>query len=719
MTGGREGAAGAAGRVIWLLALLALVCWPAGGAHAQGDARPPERAESSEEALRIDVHRLDGIVPAGADVTLDGWVHHGGAQTVDDARVQAALHVATRTREDFQRAMETRDAERETLGDVVLRATQDLGDLEPGGSARLALTVPAIDLDLAAGVYPLRLSVVAGGQVRATTTTSVVVPPSEVTGPMGVSVLVPFAAPVPALGTSEALADDLGAAGALGGVVAEVRAARGLEIGLAVDALTARRVADVAALAAAPSDTVAPDDVAAQPVVRRADALTAALRAAASDPHVRLVRMPYGSADLVALQRAGLPGEVSRHVVDAAGWVEEVTGLQPPTAVVWPSDGLDEATLATVLATGADSVVLDAANLASARADTVAEDDLDHPLRPLLPAGSGATALVPDPVISEFLRAADEGPELAAQRIAGELAAAWFAQPDAPDRALLAGPSTPQQPLPQGLLTALSRRVEATDLFAPVSLDALREQPAAQGSPAEVTYPAQARIRELPEGYLEELLAARVTLGSLAAMLVADPDTPGAYDQLLLRAASVHHRGEKSPQGVALMEAVVNAADDVRAEVQVRPGAPVTLTAVEGELPVALRSDAQVPLRVRVHLLGARFQNLGPEEQLVDLPPGETVVVAFRVRATSPGGTSPVRIEVRDPEGLDVISSSTMVVRSTAASPLTIAAVGGAAAFLAVWWVRDTRRRRRAGGGRPRPHRRGPSSVARSSRALH
>src|SRR5699024_7856314 len=131
---------------------------------------------------------------------------------------------------------------------------------------------------------------------------------------------------------------------------------------------------------------------------------------------------------------------------------------------------------------------------------------------------------------------------------------------------------------------------------------------------------------------------------------------------------------------------------------------PITLTATEDEIPVAVRSDADVPLQVQVSVIGSRFQVMDDPDRTITLQPNDTALLSYRVRATSAGGTSPIRLVVTDPDGVHTIATGNVVVRSAAASPVALTVASGALLFLSVWWIQDVRKRRR-------PTRTGTSSA--------
>ena len=67
------------------------------------------------------------------------------------------------------------------------------------------------------------------------------------------------------------------------------------------------------------------------------------------------------------------------------------------------------------------------------------------------------------------------------------------------------------------------------------------------------------------------------------------------------------------------------------------------------------------------------------------------VPVTTRARATFP-----MVIEIRTPDGKEVLATSKVTIRSTALSGVGIALTIGAALTLVVWWFRHAHKRRRA-----------------------
>ncbi|MDQ3973825.1 MAG: DUF6049 family protein, partial [Actinomycetota bacterium] len=438
------------------------------------------------------------------------------------------------------------------------------------------------------------------------------------------------------------------------------------------------------------------------PPAREAAAFLQQARQVASGPQVQQLALPYGPADLVALVRGGMTSEAARHISEGRVASERLTGDRPEQGLLWPPDGLDPPTLDEAVGVGIHAVILSEGQL-----DIPVERSLPFSPSPVrrLRSGTGASVhvLVPDPWIEQLLASsADEGPALAAQRILAETAAVYFERPNASAaRGLLLAPPQVWAP-PPGMLELLVADLAQAPWVRPTTVGELVDTVRASSEPLTLDYPSAARERELDSGYVDGLRAARSGLGALTDLLTGTDPTPGHFDRLLLTAASVHYRSPPlQREGRAMIRTVADAAAQLYGSVTVAGGLPVTMTSVEGPVPVTLRNAAGVPLRVQVRLDSTRFAFPDGAVQTADVEPLSTATLTFRARALTPGGTSPLRVIVHDAVGERTLTTGTVVVRSTAYSPVALVLTGGAGLFLLAWWLRDVRRRlgERAGAG--------------------
>jgi hypothetical protein len=682
-----------------LLLLCALLVGASPAAVAQPDGGGPARATAAE-APQLRVVDFTGVLRPGDDVAIRVTVRNPGPGATDGLRVLATVHRKTFSRYDFEQAVDAG-----AVGSLWDSFAVDVGLVPSGGIREVELGRTASELGFSRpddryGVYPLRLELQRDGEVLDRVTTSVVLAPASVDQPVRTAVLVGVDhAPGRLADGSFAprLPDAVRPGGRLDLIARELDATR-FPVTVATSGYLLDQLADIADGYIATDAGRRVEIGAEQRPARHADEFLVRLGSVIGRTGVEQLALPYGPADLVALVRAGLAQEAVRHVTEGAASVERLTGSRPTPGILWPPDGLDVPTLAQ--ASGAvDTVVLPERYLAV----PAGSDLTPSPVRRLRTAtGSEATVIVPDPFLDQALRGrpSGEGAAVDAQRILAETAVVYFERPFAPARrGLLLAPPQDFEPQPEVLSTLLNG-LAAAPWIDPVPLSQLERGVERADEPVRLRYPPASRRRELPPEYLDRVGQARGALGSLALVLPADDSTPGRYDALLLEASSVWYRYPTlQGEGGARVDTVLATADGVSSAVTVLEGPPVTLTSVdEGQIPVTLVSTAAVPLRVRVRIAPtAKFAFTDGAQADLVLPPGpEPTTISFATRTLIPGGTAPIEVVVEDPEGVRVLTAGTVVVRSTANSPVALLVTGGAGVFLLVWWVRDILRRRRA-----------------------
>lgn len=704
-----------------LLLLAALVLAPAPVSAQTGPGESP--APGADDRPRLAVEELTGTLRPDGTFRLVATVSNPTAEVLDELSVVATFQRRTTTRLDYQRAVDVGDRRRSTAA----RLTAELDPVAAGAGVPVEFSSSVADLGLSAerlaGVYPLRLELQRDGAPLDEVRTSVVALPELVGEPVRTALLVPLDSPVGLLpdGTvdGDPLAGGLQVAGRLPALADVLAAAPEMAFTVATSALVLEEVERAAegytAVDRAGTVEVPPGS----PPARRAARLLDDVRTVLARPEIEQVALPYASADLVALARNDQQEAARQAIVSRVLSAERVTDDRPAPGVLWPPDGLDPATLEQAVAAGIDTVVLDPANLDTGAPNAAALSP--SPVRRLDADGERVTALVADPWLSGVLAAGqpaiapgaadappDATPAVAAQRILAETAALYFERPFAPEtRGLLLAPPQLWNPAPE-TLEALLQGLAAAPWLRPVTVPQLAAELAPDAERGTLVYPSAAAERELDAGYVEALGEAAGAVAQLRNVLAADETTPARADRLLRAAMSLHYRGGRERIGRALVEAVIQTAGTVFGSLEVIPGPQVTLTNRSGQVPVTVRSTAQVPVRVEVRVQSLRFEfdDQGISEPIV-LGPGQERLVVFTAEALTVGATTPITVRVTDVGGAQVLATGQVVVRSTAYSVTALAITAGAGLFLAVWWVRDARRR----------HRRSPEPATRRSAA--
>lgn len=114
----------------------------------------------------------------------------------------------------------------------------------------------------------------------------------------------------------------------------------------------------------------------------------------------------------------------------------------------------------------------------------------------------------------------------------------------------------------------------------------------------------------------------------------------------------------------------------------------LTLTAVEGPLPLTIRNRAASSRLVLLEFIGDRVA-VAEDGETLTIPPGETTLeLTAEARAL---GVSTVEVIARTPDGTRVLATTRYQIRSTAVPGLGWAISGTALLFLLLWWFRNSR----------------------------
>lgn len=364
-----------------------------------------------------------------------------------------------------------------------------------------------------------------------------------------------------------------------------------------------------------------------------------------------VVATPYAQADLGALYRVGDPRLSAAATTTAADIVDRILRITSIRGTTILGDGPLSAPALELLNTQGLTVAIAAATTTDAAEGTPFTPDLTTRrlssqvvVAPFDPAVGGALAGVgTDPGVPTYL-----GPALSvpvdhdspvARRQDAVAAMLWRTlQPDVEPRAQILLPPLKWSPQPddaRAILTALANAVRA-GLATPRPLEeVIRESATAQ--PVEPTLPT-----EIPGGFDADVVAgitAEVSrLWGLTTALTTDTRTgltglayTAPLREDMLRALSQIEppdtRNDTARQRLAVVGATIG--DLFGAVTIVNPGDSYTLATENSALPLALRNDLAIPIRVRLQ---------------VDAPPGMTVTDVGEQEL--PPGYLPLRVPV-------------------------------------------------------------------------
>ena len=671
-----------------LAAVLALLAAPAAaGAQTQQTAAP---------SLEVVLTSISPATPLAYRVA----VRNRGQTAVGNLVVTARLG----------RPVDTRSALATVVANPAsVAATRPLDEFRPavaevaaGAIIKLEsrrVPLPAGLADQRVGVVlPLVVTVAAqspGGQVSDSLTTFVVHLPPQVPKPLRAALLVPVREPThrnPAGDfIDDGLAKLLARGGSLSAVAAELASDDAPATTMVVDAML---VEEATAMAGGwrlrqkdgKRTTIGPGDPRSQDAAR----FLQLLKKAASDHPP--AAFPFGNADLPALVWAGGGARAANAVGRGRDLLTQGLGTPPDTRLAWPVDGaVDGALLATLEQTGSDVVVLDPRHLPAPPSAVTQNATVDLPGGP-----EPQRALVGDAVLSGALgdpRAATAPAEWA-QRVLAETAVAWLERPNSSDpRGILLAPPQGWRPtgaffrsLVRGLGQAPWLRLQpATTLAADVP------QGPAEGERRLATVTSADVAAGLPRKYLKLVEDTRSDLDSFLRA-VGSNFTPasGSFQRDLLVAESSDWRADEiRSRGRGYIGAVTSGIRSVYRRVHVGT-TPVTLTARRGTIPVTVTNDSNERITVVLRLTSPKVDLPRASDPFVLEPRRRTTqLLPVGTRAT---GTFPIQVDVRTPDGRELIASGEIRLISTAFNRVALALTGGAVGVLLLWWRFGRRR---------------------------
>lgn len=412
---------------------------------------------------------------------------------------------------------------------------------------------------------------------------------------------------------------------------------------------------------------------------------------------------PYAQADLDALHRIGDPRLSAAATGEAADIVDKILGIASTRGATVLGDGPLTASAAALLGDQQPTVAIAPGEAGEdATADVAARRvSARVVLAPFDPAVGAALAGVgTDPSTPTYLDPAlaipldHESP--AARRQDAVAAMMWRAlSPEVQPRGQILLPPLKWSPQPEDartILTALANAMRA-GLATPRPLTAVIAESAATGPPGQsgLELPTEAPGR-FDDGVIDTIRAAADREGGLTTALATDPRTGLTGPQYtaplredMLRALSQTEpaaaRNAVARQRLAVVSATIG--DLFRAVTIVNPGDSYTLATERSALPLALRNDLAVPIRVRLHFEvppGMTVTDIGEQE----IPPGYLPLrVPVELHVTQ---RVAVDVTLRTPDGLLLGAPVRLAVHSNAYGRLlfAITLAGGAALVLLV-----------------------------------
>ena len=413
----------------------------------------------------------------------------------------------------------------------------------------------------------------------------------------------------------------------------------------------------------------------------------------AASRHVRLGLMPYGTPSLPSLVASGLPGDVNVHLDAGLDETERILGVRPdPSVVRPPASGIDATTLDLLANRGIGTLILDAGTV------VLPEQPLGFapPAEVSLDAGEDAriAGLAPDPAIAGTLATigAGDDPVLAAHVVLGELAAIWQEAPGTERTLAVALTEVSTAVLPVGFYGPFVEGIGAAPWLRTRGAATIAGDLTGDGATATLAPQIGATF---PSDYVQALRESRRRVRILATMLVADDGQTDRLRRLLLLAESAAFLGDADlTRGRGFIDQVDGDASSLLGSIRPLEGQQVTLTSSRSVVPIQLENIAPQPIRATVRIVSQHLTE--PVQTDLTLDAGERRVLTFDVSLRS-SGRFPLQVEIVAPGG-EVVSTTSLFVRSTELNRQALAIVVGAALVLVALWFRRLARTRKATG---------------------
>jgi hypothetical protein len=417
---------------------------------------------------------------------------------------------------------------------------------------------------------------------------------------------------------------------------------------------------------------------------------TALIREIAATPADELIGEPYVAADLGALRASRLNTEILRQfALDAVVLKSAGVPVAPVKSVTYGT-GPQTPTMANAMATvGVRHLIVDGDALGVDPTTTLTWGDAFK----LTNAPSGPSVLASDTELSALSDDTAQDPGLAAAEVLGELAFLHFEQPNLGAPRVVAFVTTATRQVGTSFVTTVLAGLARNPVLTPVSAtEAFRAVPVgANGFPA---------VRSLVLGYskplapstISEIEHLRITTDALSSAVVKG-DTPiPSIEGELLSAEQPMAGGERS-QIMA----------DVQHRLQLELGnfriydGPITLTESGASLPITVFSSAPYTVTGTLVLTSPRLTFPGlADNRVVDFRLDSSVSTTRVPARALVNGDLPLIVTLYSPDGRLVLARAEITVRATGFSYVGVVLTALAALVLAAWWIRTSRRRRAA-----------------------
>jgi len=415
----------------------------------------------------------------------------------------------------------------------------------------------------------------------------------------------------------------------------------------------------------------------------------------ATDPTVhQFASSPFTPVNAAGLVAAGLGGELSLQVargtqVLSADVLHPQGGSAPAggTLGAWiTGDGLDAGTLATLAAAGYRRVVLPSASVTGSptngsTAQPFAVGSNRVPMTALASSADLAARFTGNP----------GNPVLAAHQLVAELAQLYYEKPNSVTPRAVAVVAPTAWSADPAFADALLGSLDSNPIVEPVTVNTLFDL-----FPTVASCRTGCRLVAPTGGAGLPAAAIRTQRLRIDEFATAAPTARAVSQQLGDLVLAGETEALRASQQSEVLANTGSAVDAQLSQLAVAGDRSITLTSQRGTVPVAVVSSAPYPVAASLTLTSDKllFANGTTQwTQPITLRPAYTSIFPVTVRARA-SGVFKVDITLRSPDGVLVLSTGQVSVRSTATSVVGIVLSVGAVVVLAVWWIRTSLKRR-------------------------
>ncbi len=647
---------------------------------------PGTGAGAQEPAVRLTLVRQtpwNSTSKRELDVTVRA--RNTGTETLGELSVGWTLWGPVFTRIDYERSLVADPENAIALGGGTVPET---GTLAPGQTRvfRIHLLLNSAGISSTQSlVYPLKIDLRTGFTSLAAIRTPVIFLVRRPLVPLDLTWTFVLDAPI-AFGpdgvfTSPALEQELAPGGRLAGEIAALLKLTQVRPSTPVDvAISPVLLMDLARMRAGYSVL---DQGQVRQVKAGSDGAAAAGRAladlkqVAGELEVELSALPFSDPSLPAMT-AGLERDLTSQLeLGRAAITSAVGGTPDPSLLRPPGSALDQLSLDQLAARGVGLLVMDPAVLPPPAQPL----GFAPPATASLTTDSGPVkAIVADPDVQALLSSemVAEDPVRAGQAFLGELAAIWLEQPGIERGLALTFPETFEPP------GAFFRTVVGGVAGAPWLRKTSATTLAQAFPPAELSQLPATTPAVFPRTYVDAIKQTQRRIDTYRSMLVADSAQPDKIESTLLLAESGQFVPDPSV-GATFIQAARESVATVLGAVRPDAGQVITLTSsAAAGIPVRVTNGNAEPLKVTVKLVSPHLSGTPQSSMVLKAEATQTVTFDVRLNTT---GRFPVDVEVASPTGR-VISTDTLIVRSTAYNRIALLITVGAALLALLVWAR-------------------------------